>query len=61
MPRSGNSRAGQVDPALAGIGAGMSGLGPSYPPVFALLLMAGAGIAMFHPPAGRDACRKGGA
>ncbi|MEU1942480.1 hypothetical protein ABZ554_08590 [Streptomyces sp. NPDC020125] len=37
----------------------MSGLMPSYPPVFALLLTAGVGIAMFHPPAGRDARRKG--
>ncbi|MCX2731784.1 MFS transporter [Saccharopolyspora sp. NFXS83] len=46
---------------LAGIGAGLSGLAPSYPLVFALLLTAGAGIAMFHPPAGRDArCAAGG-
>ncbi|MPY29864.1 MFS transporter [Streptomyces adustus] len=46
--------------SLAGIGAGLSGLAPSYPLVFALLLMAGVGIAMFHPPAGRDARRAAG-
>jgi FSR family fosmidomycin resistance protein-like MFS transporter len=43
--------------SLAGVGAGLSGLVPSYPAVFALLLMSGIGIAMFHPPAGRDARR----
>jgi MFS transporter, FSR family, fosmidomycin resistance protein len=41
--------------ALAGTGAGLSGLAPGYPLVFALLLLSGAGIALFHPPAGRDA------
>ncbi|WP_327407174.1 MFS transporter [Streptomyces sp. NBC_01288] len=46
--------------SLAGIGAGLSGLTPSYPLVFALLLTAGLGIAMFHPPAGRDARRAAG-
>ncbi|MGW1399913.1 MFS transporter [Streptomyces sp. NPDC002405] len=46
--------------SLAGIGAGLSGLVPSYPLVFALLLLAGVGIAMFHPPAGRDARRAAG-
>ncbi|MFF3447961.1 MFS transporter [Streptomyces sp. NPDC002667] len=45
---------------LAGVGAGMSGLTASYPLVFALLLTAGVGIAMFHPPAGRDARRAAG-
>ncbi|WP_037840910.1 MFS transporter [Streptomyces sp. NRRL F-5126] len=46
--------------SLAGAGAGLSGLAPSYPLVFALLLLAGVGIAMFHPPAGRDARRAAG-
>ncbi|GAA2331793.1 MFS transporter [Streptomyces kunmingensis] len=46
--------------SLAGTGAGLSGLVPSYPLVFALLLLAGVGIAMFHPPAGRDARRAAG-
>lgn len=46
--------------ALAGIGAGLSGLLPWYPAVFASLLLAGFGIAMFHPPAGRDARRAAG-
>ncbi|MBF9069504.1 MFS transporter [Streptacidiphilus fuscans] len=45
---------------LAGVGAGLSGLAPAYPLVFALLLLAGVGIAMFHPPAGRDARRAAG-
>ncbi|MFB7598692.1 MFS transporter [Streptomyces sp. NPDC056160] len=45
---------------LAGTGAGLSGLVPSYPLVFALLLTAGVGIALFHPPAGRDARRAAG-
>jgi MFS transporter, FSR family, fosmidomycin resistance protein len=46
--------------SLAGIGAGLSGVVPSYQVVFALLLLAGLGIAMFHPPAGRDARRAAG-
>jgi FSR family fosmidomycin resistance protein-like MFS transporter len=41
--------------SLAGAGAGLSGLVPSYPAAFAQLWLAGLGIAMFHPPAGRDA------
>jgi FSR family fosmidomycin resistance protein-like MFS transporter len=41
--------------SLAGIGAGLAGLATSYPLVFALLLLSGLGVAMFHPPAGRDA------
>lgn len=41
--------------SVAGIGAGLAGLAPTYPMVFALLLLSGLGVAMFHPPAGRDA------
>lgn len=41
--------------SLAGIGAGLAGLAPAYPLVFVLLLVSGLGVAMFHPPAGRDA------
>ncbi len=40
---------------LAGTGAGLAGLLPQYPLVFALLLLSGFGVAMFHPPASRDA------
>jgi FSR family fosmidomycin resistance protein-like MFS transporter len=43
--------------ALAGTGAGLAGLAPDYPLVFGLLLLSGFGVAMFHPPAGRDARR----
>jgi FSR family fosmidomycin resistance protein-like MFS transporter len=43
--------------ALAGLGAGLAGLVHPYPAVFALLLLSGLGVAMFHPPAGRDARR----
>jgi FSR family fosmidomycin resistance protein-like MFS transporter len=46
--------------SLAGIGAGLSGVVPGYPLVFAMLLLAGIGIALFHPPAGRDARRAAG-
>ena len=46
--------------SLAGIGAGSAGLVPSYPLVFVLLLLSGVGVAMFHPPAGRDARRAAG-
>jgi FSR family fosmidomycin resistance protein-like MFS transporter len=46
--------------SLAGIGAGLIGLAPSYPLVFVLLLLSGLGVAMFHPPAGRDARRAAG-
>ena len=42
---------------LAGAGAGLSGLASPYPAVFALLLLSGLGVAMFHPCAGRDARR----
>lgn len=41
--------------SLAGIGAGVAGLVPVYPLMFAALLLSGLGVAMFHPPAGRDA------
>jgi FSR family fosmidomycin resistance protein-like MFS transporter len=43
--------------ACAGLGAGLAGLVTPYPAVFALLLVSGLGVAMFHPPAGRDARR----
>jgi FSR family fosmidomycin resistance protein-like MFS transporter len=45
---------------LAGIGAGLAGLLPQYPLVFVTLLLSGLGVAMFHPPAGRDARRAAG-
>lgn len=45
---------------LAGIGVGAAGLAHSYAAVFALLLLSGLGVAMFHPPAGRDARRAAG-
>jgi FSR family fosmidomycin resistance protein-like MFS transporter len=41
--------------SLAGLGVGLAGLVPGYPLVFALILLAGFGVAMFHPPAGREA------
>jgi len=46
--------------ALAGIGAGLAGVVASYTAVFALLVLSGIGVAMFHPPAGRDARRAAG-
>ncbi|RJO69322.1 MFS transporter [Nocardia panacis] len=46
---------------LAGVGAGLSGLAPSYPLVWALLLLSGIGVAAFHPAAGRDARQAAGA
>jgi FSR family fosmidomycin resistance protein-like MFS transporter len=45
---------------LAGVGAGLAGLAPGYVLVFGCLLLSGFGIAMFHPPAGRDARRAAG-
>jgi FSR family fosmidomycin resistance protein-like MFS transporter len=45
---------------LAGLGAGLTGVIGPYPIVFALLLLSGLGVAMFHPPAGRDARRAAG-
>ncbi|MEU0556461.1 MFS transporter [Dactylosporangium sp. NPDC006015] len=44
-----------VGVALAGTGAGLAGVAPSYPMVWTLLLLSGLGVAMFHPAAGRDA------
>ncbi|HEX3780750.1 MAG TPA: MFS transporter [Pseudonocardiaceae bacterium] len=46
---------------LAGIGAGLAGLAPTYPLIFGLILLSGFGVAMFHPAAGRDARRAAGA
>jgi MFS transporter, FSR family, fosmidomycin resistance protein len=46
--------------ALAGIGAGLAGAMGSYVSVWTLLLVSGIGVAMFHPPAGRDARRAAG-
>lgn len=40
---------------LAAVGVGLAGVVSSYPAVFALLLLSGLGVAMFHPCAGRDA------
>ncbi|MFE7799119.1 MFS transporter [Nocardia sp. NPDC057440] len=44
----------------AGLGAGLAGLAPRYPLVWALLLLSGIGVAAFHPAAGRDARRDAG-
>jgi MFS transporter, FSR family, fosmidomycin resistance protein len=41
--------------ALAGTALGLSGLLPSYAAVWALILLSGLGVAMFHPAAGRAA------
>ena len=46
--------------ALAGTGAGLAGLVQPYAAVWALLVISGIGVAMFHPPAGRDARRDAG-
>ncbi|MFI9403672.1 MFS transporter [Nocardia sp. NPDC052316] len=46
--------------AVAGLGAGLSGLAPTYPMVWILLLLSGIGVAAFHPSAGRDARRDAG-
>jgi len=40
---------------LAALGVGLAGVAAPYPLVFALLLISGFGVAMFHPCAGRDA------
>ncbi len=45
---------------VAGAGAGLAGLVSPYPAVFALLVLSGFGVAMFHPCAGRDARRAAG-
>jgi len=41
--------------ALAGTGAGLSGVTPGYGLVWLLVLASGLGVAMFHPPAGKAA------
>ena len=41
--------------AVAGIGAGLSGVFPPYFAVWLLILLSGLGVAMFHPAAGRSA------
>jgi FSR family fosmidomycin resistance protein-like MFS transporter len=41
--------------ALAAVGFGFAGVAHSYLAVWLLLLLSGLGVAMFHPPAGRDA------
>jgi len=41
--------------AVAGIGLGLSGLFHPYPVVWALILVSGLGVAMFHPAAGKSA------
>ena len=41
--------------AVAGIGLGLSGLFHAYAVVWALILVSGLGVAMFHPAAGRSA------
>jgi FSR family fosmidomycin resistance protein-like MFS transporter len=46
--------------ALAGVGAGLAGVVGPYAAVWTLLLFSGLGVAMFHPPAGRDARRAAG-
>lgn len=46
--------------AVAGLGAGLAGLAPSYALVWLLLLLSGIGVAAFHPAAGRDARRDAG-
>jgi FSR family fosmidomycin resistance protein-like MFS transporter len=45
---------------LAGVGVGLAGLVHVYGAVFGLLVLSGLGVAMFHPPAGRDARRAAG-
>jgi FSR family fosmidomycin resistance protein-like MFS transporter len=46
--------------ALAGTGAGLSGLVGGYPAVWALLLLSGIGVSMFHPAAGKAARQAAG-
>ncbi|NUR83408.1 MAG: MFS transporter [Nonomuraea sp.] len=41
--------------AVAGLGLGLSGIVESYAGVWALILLSGLGVAMFHPAAGRSA------
>lgn len=49
-----------VGMAIAGIAAGLAGVVTPYAAVFAMLVVSGFGIAMFHPPAGRDARQAAG-
>src|SRR4051794_26932657 len=44
----------------AACGFGLAGVVPGYAAVWALLLVSGLGVALFHPPAGRDARREAG-
>jgi FSR family fosmidomycin resistance protein-like MFS transporter len=53
--RRGLSWLSPVGLGLAAIGFGLAGLAPGYATVWLLLLLSGLGVAMFHPPAGRDA------
>ncbi|MCC9309994.1 MFS transporter [Kitasatospora sp. RB6PN24] len=46
--------------ALAGTGVGLSGLVGGYPLVWALLLLSGIGVSMFHPAAGKAARQAAG-
>ena len=46
--------------SLAALGVGLAGLAPGYPLAFGVILLSGIGVAMFHPPAGRDARRAAG-
>ena len=46
--------------SLAGAGAELAGVVPSYGLVWLMLLASGLGVAMFHPPAGRDARQAAG-
>jgi MFS transporter, FSR family, fosmidomycin resistance protein len=41
--------------AVAATGFGLAGVAPTYLTVWLCLLLSGLGVAMFHPPAGRDA------
>src|SRR3954447_14946292 len=45
---------------LAAVGFGLAGVVSGYAAVWALLLLSGLGVALFHPPAGRDARREAG-
>jgi FSR family fosmidomycin resistance protein-like MFS transporter len=46
--------------ALAALGFGLAGVAPTYAMVWLSLLLSGLGVAMFHPPAGRDARTEAG-
>ncbi|MDA0166361.1 MFS transporter [Solirubrobacter ginsenosidimutans] len=53
--RRGLSWLSPVGLALAATGFGLAGLAPTYATIWLALLLSGLGVAMFHPPAGRDA------